>query len=139
MNAMDEISEVDADKEKILKIAKEQIESMDKDKNELNEILALLLSEEKIDLKIDIDKIIDYILQDASHEIGRKEKRLVRHLNEKTDLYPYFITQFLYSALLDADKTDAGLDGKDLPDRLDLPADLVDLYRDRERIHLRQK
>ena len=131
MNAMDEISEVDADKEKILKIAKEQIESMGKVKNELNEILALLLSEEKIDFKIDIDKIIDYILQDASHEIGRKEKRLVRHLNEKTDLYPYFITQFLYSALLDADKTDAGLNGKD-QDRLNLPADLVDQYRDRK-------
>ena len=61
---------------------------MDKDKTELNEILALLLSEEKINLKIDIDKIIDYILQDASHDIGRKEKRLVRHLNEKIDLYP---------------------------------------------------
>ena len=52
MNAMDEISEVDAEKEKILKVAKEQIESMDKD--EINEILALLLSEEKINLKIDI-------------------------------------------------------------------------------------
>lgn len=133
MNAMEEISEVDADKEKILKVAKEQIESMDKDKTELNEILALLLSEEKINLKIDIDKIIDYILQYASHDIGRKEKRLVRHLNEKIDLYPYFITQFLYSALLDADKTDAGLGGKDLDsDRLDLSADLVDQYRDRK-------
>ena len=132
MNAMDEISEVDADKEKILKIAKEQIESMDKDKTEINEILELLLSEEKIKLKIDIDKIINYILQDASNDIGRKEKRLVRHLNEKIDLYPYFITQFLYSALLDADKTDAGLGGKDLDDRLDLPADLVDQYRDRK-------
>ncbi|MFZ3146772.1 MAG: CRISPR-associated helicase Cas3' [Methanothrix sp.] len=131
MNAMDEISEVDAEKDKILKVAREQIESMDKDKTELNEILELLLSEEKINLKIDIDKILDYILQDASREIGRKEKRLVRHLNEKSDLYPYFITQFLYSALLDADKTDAGLNGKDL-DRLDLPADLVDQYRDRK-------
>ena len=133
MNAMDEISEVDADKEKILKVAKEQIESMDKGKTELNEILALLLSEEKINLKIDIDKIIGYILQDASHDIGRKEKRLVRHLNEKIDLFPYFITQFLYSALLDADKTDAGLGGKDLDsERLDLSADLVDRYRDRK-------
>ncbi len=131
MNAMDEISEVDAEKDKILKVAREQIESMDKDKTEINEILELLLSEEKINLKIDIDKILDYILQDASREIGRKEKRLVRHLNEKSDLYPYFITQFLYSALLDADKTDAGLNGKDL-DRLDLPADLVDQYRDRK-------
>ncbi len=131
MNAMDEISEVDAEKDKILKVAREQIESMDKDKTEIKEILELLLSEENINLKIDIDKILDYILQDASREIGRKEKRLVRHLNEKSDLYPYFITQFLYSALLDADKTDAGLNGKDL-DRLDLPADLVDLYRDRK-------
>ncbi len=42
MNAMDEISEVDAEKEKILKVAKEQIESMDR--TEINEILALLLS-----------------------------------------------------------------------------------------------
>ncbi len=62
-----------------------------------------------------------------------KKERLIRHLDEKTDLYPYFITQFLYSALLDADKTDAGLGDKDLdPDRLDLPADLVDQYRDRK-------
>ena len=131
MNAMDEISEVDAEKDKILKVAREQIESMNMDKTELSEILELLLSEEKINLKIDIDKILDYILQDAPREIGRKEKRLVRHLNEKSDLYLYFITQFLYSALLDADKTDAGLNGKDL-DRLDLPADLVDQYRDRK-------
>jgi len=132
MNAMDEISEVDAETEKILKVAKEQIESMDKiDKTEINEILAELFPEGKINLKIDIDNTISYILQDACKEIGRKEKRLIRHLNRKTDLYPYFITQFLYSALLDADKTDAGLGGKDL-DRLDLPADLVDLYRDRK-------
>ena len=131
MNAMDEISEVDAEKDKILKVAREQIESMDKDKTEIKEILELLLSEENINLKIDIDKILDYILQDAPREIGRKEKRLVRHLNEKSDLYLYFITQFLYSALLDADKTDAGLNGKDL-DRLDLPANLVDQYRDRK-------
>ena len=131
MNAMDEISEVDAEKEKILKVAKEQITSMDKNKVELNEILTQLLSERKINLKIDIDNIISYILQDASHDIGRKEKRLVRHLKEKSDLYPYFIAQFLYSALLDADKTDAGLDGMDL-DRLDIPGDLVDRYRDRK-------
>ena len=132
MNAMDEISEVDAETEKILKVAKEQIESMDKiDKTEINEILAELFPEGKINLKIDIDNTISYILQDACKEIGRKEKRLIRHLNRKTDLYPYFITQFLYSVLLDADKTDAGLGGKDL-DRLDLPADLVDLYRDRK-------
>ncbi|MCK9441865.1 MAG: CRISPR-associated helicase Cas3', partial [Methanothrix sp.] len=131
INAMDEISEVDAEKEKILKIAEEQITSMDR--AEIREILGSLLPEEIIglNLKIDIDNIISFVLQHASEEIGRKEKRLIRHLNRKTDLYPYFITQFLYSALLDADKTDAGLGGNDL-DRLDLPADLVDRYRDRK-------
>ena len=129
MNAMDEISEVNAENEKILMVAKEQIASIDR--TEINEILALLLPEEKINLKIDINNIINYILQDTCTEIGGNERRLIRHLNRKIDLYPYFITQFLYSALLDADKTDAGLGGKDL-DRLDLPADLVDQYRERK-------
>jgi CRISPR-associated endonuclease/helicase Cas3 len=131
LNALDEISEVDAESEKILKVANEQIASMEKDKAEINEILSTLILEGRISLKVDIDNIISFVLQNVSEEIGWKEKRLVRQLNKKTDLYPYFITQFLYSALLDADKTDAGLGGKDL-DRLDLPADLVDQYRDRK-------
>ena len=84
-----------------------------------------------INLKININDIFKYILQNASKEISRKDERIIRYLRDKTDLYPYFITQFLYSALLDADKTDAGLGGKDL-DRLDLPADLVDQYRERK-------
>jgi len=129
VNAMNEISEVDVVREKILKTAKEQIESMDK--TEINEILAMLFTEGMINLKIDIDDISKYILQNASKEISRKDERIIRYLRDKTDLYPYFITQFIYSVLLDADKTDAGLDGKDL-DRLDLPADLVDQYRDRK-------
>lgn len=132
INAMDEISEVDAEMDKILKVAKEQIASMDKTKRtEINEILALLFPEGMINLKINIDNTINYVLEHAIDEIGRKEKRIIRHLNRKIDLYPYFITQFLYSALLDADKTDAGLGSKDL-DRLDLPADLVDQYRSRK-------
>jgi CRISPR-associated endonuclease/helicase Cas3 len=130
LNALDEISEVDAESEKIFKVAKEQIASMEKDNAEINEILSTLFLEGMINLKIDIDNINSFVLQEASEEIGWKEKRQVRQLNKKSDLYPYFITQFLYSALLDADKTDAGLDGNDL-DRLDLPADLVDQYRDR--------
>ncbi len=131
MNAMDELSEVNAENEKILKVAEEQIASIDR--TEIKEILAFLLPEEKINLKIDVNDIINYILKDACNEIGGKERRLIRHLNRKIDLYPYFITQFLYSALLDADKTDAGLGDKDLdPDRLDLPADLVDQYRDKK-------
>jgi CRISPR-associated endonuclease/helicase Cas3 len=127
LNAMDEIKDIDADKDKILKLAKEQIDSMDRE--EISEILALLLSKENIGLQIDIDKIINYILADATKDVGRMEKRYVRGLSGKSDLYPYFISQFIYSALLDADKTDAGLDGIYL-DRLDLSSKLVDEYRD---------
>lgn len=126
-NAMDEIKDVDADKDKIFKLAEEQINSIDR--REITEILSMLLSKEHINLKIDIDNIISYILKDATKDIGRKEKRLVRGLSEKGDLYPYFISQFLYSALLDADKTDAGLDSINLG-RLDLSSKLVDEYRD---------
>jgi CRISPR-associated endonuclease/helicase Cas3 len=129
LNAMDEIKDTDADKEKILKQVEEQINSMDKDKGEISELLPYLLAKENIDLKINIDDIINYILNDAIKDIRRKEKSFVRSLSEKGDLYPYFISQFIYSTLLDADKTDAGLDGIYL-ERLDLSSKLVDEYRD---------
>jgi len=127
LNAMDEISEVDTEREKILKTVDVQIESMDM--AEVRAFFSLLLSGETVNLKIDVDNIVNYILNDASKDIGRKDKRLIRSMGRKGDLYPYFITQFLYSALLDADKTDAGLDGVNLK-RLDLAEDLVDKYRD---------
>jgi CRISPR-associated endonuclease/helicase Cas3 len=126
-NAMDEIKEIDADKDKILRVVVEQINTIDR--AEIREILALLLSKENVSLKLDVDNIIGYILKDAAKDIGRKEKRIVRDLSEKSDLCLYFISQFIYSALLDADKTDAGLDGINL-DRLDLSSKLVDEYRD---------
>jgi len=126
-NALDEISEVHAEREKILKTAEEQINSMDL--VEIKEILSLLLTGEMSDLKIDVDTINHYILNGVSNDIGRRDKRFIRSLGSKGDLYPYFVTQFLYSALLDADKTDAGLDGVNLK-RLDLAEDLVDRYRD---------
>ena len=126
-NAMDEIKETDVDKEKILKIANEQIDSIDK--AEINEILSCLLAEKNININIDVDNVTNYILNDAIKDIRRKEKSFVRGLGEKSDLYPYFISQFLYSALLDADKTDAGLDGIKL-DRLDLSSMLVDDFRE---------
>lgn len=126
-NALDEISEVHAERETILKTAEEQINSMDL--VEIKEILSLLLTGEMKDLKIDVDTIRDYVLNGASNDIGRKDKQFIRSLGSKDDLYPYFVTQFLYSALLDADKTDAGLDSLNLK-RLDLAEDLVDRYRD---------
>ncbi|KUK43597.1 MAG: Crispr-associated helicase Cas3 [Methanothrix harundinacea] len=126
-NTLDEISEVHAEREKILKTAEEQINSMDL--AEIEEILSSLLTGDMSDLKIDVNALRNYILNSASKDIGRKDKRFIRSLGSKGDLYPYFVTQFLYSALLDADKTDAGLDGVNLK-RLDLAEDLVDRYRD---------
>jgi len=127
LNAMDEIKDTDVDKEKILKIANEQIDSIDKP--EINEILSCLLVEKNININIDVNKVTNYILNDAIKDIRRKEKSFVRSLSDRGDLYPYFISQFIYSALLDADKTDAGLGGINL-DRLDLSSNLVDDFRE---------
>ena len=127
LNAMNEIKDVDMDKEKILKIANEQIDSIDR--KEICEILTWLLSKENFKLKINIDNIINYVQNDEIRDIRRKEKGFVRDLYEKGDLYPYLIFQFIYSALIDADKIDAGLDGIKL-DRLGLSSKLVDDYRE---------
>lgn len=128
-NAMDEIKEIDTDKEKILKLAEEQIGSMEGRKEEIGELLPVLLAKKNINIKIDIDNTINYILNGAVNDIRRKEKSFMRGLSERGNIYPYFIFQFLYSALLDADKTDAGLDGINL-DRLELSPGLVDDFRD---------
>ncbi|OPY53853.1 MAG: CRISPR-associated nuclease/helicase Cas3 [Methanosaeta sp. PtaU1.Bin060] len=126
LNAMDEISDVDADEEDVMKTAGEQIESIDM--IELEEILSTLISERNINLNIDISNIKNYILNNIITDIA-KERRLLRHLSDNNDIYPYFVNQFLYSILIDADKTDAGLDGI-LLERQNLPANLVDLYRE---------
>jgi len=126
-NAIDEISEVYGEKEKIIGTAREQISAMNSE--EVGVILPLLLSEAKISLDINIDDIKTYILTSIVNDISRKESRTIRGLSRKTDFFTYFISQFLYSTLLDADKTDAGLDGVDL-DRLHLSSKLVDDYRE---------
>ncbi len=126
-NATDETSDVNPANEDVLGTVEEQIDALDK--NELEKILSTLLSEGNIKLKIDIDNTINYILHDIARDIGRKERLMLLQLSDKDDIYPYFINQFLYSALIDADKTDAGLDGIIL-ERLDLAWNLVDNYRD---------
>jgi CRISPR-associated endonuclease/helicase Cas3 len=128
LNAMDEIKDIDTDKEKILKLTEEQIGSMVERKEEIQLLLPTLLARKNINIKIDIDNIINYILNDAIKDIRRREKSLVRALSESGNLYPYFISQFIYSALLDADKTDAGLGGVNL-DRINLSSVLVDDFR----------
>jgi len=126
-NSMDEISEVYGETERIIRTAKEQILTIDSE--ELSEIVSMLLSESGVGLSFDLNQTSNYILNTIVDDISRKESRMIRSLNRKGDLYPYFIFQFLYSALLDADKTDAGLDGANLG-RQNLSSRLVDEYRD---------
>jgi len=127
LNAIDEIKDIDIEKEKILKLAEVQIKSIDK--NELCKILEDLISREGIKLKIDLGTIISYIENDEIKNLRRKEKDFIRGLYDKGNLFPYFIFQFIYSSLLDADKTDAGLDGIIL-DRISVSSSLVDDYRE---------
>jgi len=125
LNAMDEISDVDADEEDVLWTAEKQIETIDM--AELGDMLSTLVLEGNINLNINIKDVKNYILKGIITDIFN-EKRQVRNLSDKDDIFPYFLNQFLYSVLIDADKTDAGLDGIRL-DRLDIAGDLVDIYR----------
>lgn len=130
LNAMDEITDLDADKDKILKVVQEQINSIDMaSRAEISEMATVLFQEGSIDLEFNLNNIINYILNGAAREIGRRERRFLRRIGEVGNLHAYFISQFLYSTLLDADKADAGLDGINL-DRLHLSSNLVDDYRE---------
>lgn len=88
LNAMDEISDIDADDEEVLRTAGRQIEAIDM--TELEYILSNLLSQGNISLKIDINSIKNYILHDIMTDIFN-ERQLIRHLSDKDDIYPYFI------------------------------------------------
>lgn len=122
-NALDEISTIYADRESILSVVKEQVSRIDRE--EFGEMLEDLLGDV---IEIDADSLVDCILR-APEEVRHDNKKLVRNLGKKNDILLYFVAQLLYSALLDADKTDAGLEGVDLH-RVDLPCDLVDRYRE---------
>jgi len=127
LNAMNEISIPDPEKE----VLEEQLAALDR--VEVEEIFKALLSDEdqdvKINIKIDGNSIIDYVSNGAILEIKGKVRRQLRDLQSKGDIFPYFLVQFLYSALLEADKMDAA----GLPshlERIDTAADLVDGYRE---------
>ncbi len=122
-NALDEISAIYAERERVLSVIEEQVSSLDR--NECAQIFNALLGGV---VEIDLDSLLDHILRDALKDL-RGEKPLVRNLGRRNDVLPYFVAQLLYSALLDADKTDAGLEGVDLG-RVNIPPDLVDRYRE---------
>jgi CRISPR-associated endonuclease/helicase Cas3 len=128
LNALDEINKIDTDGERIFKVASDQLYALD-----LSEIQAILdeLLLEKIGIEIDINDVKREILGEIQRKISRNEKRLIRDLKRESDILIYFLMQFLYSALLDADKTDAGL-GDIRVKRITLDPDIVDQYRKRK-------
>ncbi|MCX8206812.1 MAG: CRISPR-associated helicase Cas3' [Methanothrix sp.] len=122
-NALDEISAIHAERERILSVLEKQVSRLER--NECREIFSALLSDV---VDVDFDSLVDYMLRDALKD-ARHEKKLVRNLGKSNDIMLYFVAQLLYSALLDADKTDAGMEGVDLR-RVNIPPDLVDMYRE---------
>jgi CRISPR-associated endonuclease/helicase Cas3 len=121
-----EIGELYSERVKIFRVVEEQLNAIDL--LVVQEILDQLLTDE-IGLKIDIHRCVEYIRQDMFLDIIDKDEELVFNLDQ--GLLPYLITQFLYSVLLDADKSDAGLYGIHLS-RPDIASDLVDRYKEME-------
>lgn len=124
LNALDEIRDID--EPKIFEVIEKQLKAIDHD--ELQRIFDILLSNE-MGIKISVNGIANYILQDLRRDIVRGDKKLIRNLKRESNPFLYFLTQFLYSTLLDADKIDAGLGGIRI-ERVEVVADLVDRYRE---------
>lgn len=119
-NADDEVIDFD---EKDGEILEKQIISIDF--VELNEIYTPLLSEINLDFDCRVieNKIMDYV-----KDLSRREKRLIRNIDEEHTLLFYFITLLLYSILLDADKTDAA--NLEKIERIDVNENIVDEYKE---------
>ena len=134
-NADDEVIDFNERDDEILE---KQIRSIDF--GELNEIYGFLLS--RINLDFDCSSIKDKILdsepvdiygqqefqKDYVKDLTRREKRLIRNLDEEHTLLFYFITLLLYSILLDADKTDAA--NLEKIKRVDINEIIVDEYKE---------
>jgi len=67
-------------------------------------------------------------LQNAAKDLMKDIKNLTRKGMEHDQPTYYFFTLFLYSVLLDADKLDAS-DRLKIPERLNIPSDIVDKYK----------
>lgn len=133
-NADDEVIDFDENDDKILE---KQVNSINFE--ELNKIYGSLFSKIKdnFDCTIIKDKILGseavdiYGKQETEKkyvkDISKKEKRLIRNIDEEHTLFFYFITLLLYSILLDADKTDAA--NLEKIKRVDINENIVDEYK----------
>ena len=133
-NVDDEVIDFDEKDDEILE---KQIKSIDFE--DLNEIYGFLFS--KINLDFDCSTIKDKILhlepvdiydkqefqKDYVKDLTRREKRLIRNIDEEHTLFFYFITLLLYSILLDGDKTDAA--NLEKIKRVDIIENIVDEYK----------
>ncbi|HEC56531.1 MAG TPA: CRISPR-associated helicase Cas3' [Candidatus Syntrophoarchaeum butanivorans] len=129
LNSLDEIREFHANSGRIFEVVEKQLKTMNHE--ELQKMLDILLND-RFDLKIDVKEISKYILENIKEDIVRFEKRRIRNLKRGSVPFLYFITQFLYSTLLDADKRDAAFDGLEI-ERVDISSDIVDRYREIKR------
>ncbi len=79
----------------------------------------------------DISKILNEIknLENLTKQIRKDIKKICKEGFEDNDLKYYLLILFFYSILLDADKLDAS--GRwNLPERRDIPCDIVDEYKE---------
>ncbi|CAD7774240.1 hypothetical protein FHEFKHOI_01532 [Candidatus Methanoperedenaceae archaeon GB50] len=134
-DALDETSDFgEADKA----ILEKQVEFIDF--NKINDIYNVLFS--KVQFNFDCNFFRDKILNSKPiyvygklkghkkhymHDVGGEGRRLVRNIDEERSLFYYFIALFLYSVLLDADKTDAA--NLKPVRRKDVSNDIVDNYK----------
>ncbi|NKQ38921.1 MAG: CRISPR-associated endonuclease Cas3'' [Methanosarcinales archaeon] len=117
-NADDEVNdEVVLDKKKN-EILEKQIESIDFDL--INSIYKNLLSDMG-DFEFDCNIIKKY------KNAFKKDKKLIRDLDDESTLFYYFIQYLLYSTLLDADKIDAA--NLNSIERIKIDENLVDDYK----------
>ncbi len=104
-------------------IIKSQIESIDADKFR---ILGEKLHE------VGLPRVITLEDLKGAMEVASQDqqlwRRFIRRQRRQWTVAQYFIMNLLYSLLLDADKTEVVI-GKHLPDRPDVPVNLVDTYK----------
>jgi len=136
-NVLDEISIFEDDEQQ--KILEKQVEAIDWDK--VDDIYNPLFSEigfHFIKCQSLKDKFLNskpvYIYgqlkeyrKEYVNDLARREKRLIENMGEENTFFYYFVNLFLYSVLLDADKTNAA--NLEIIKRQDISDDVVDNYK----------
>lgn len=103
---------------------KSQLQSIDEEKFS---ILSDNLVKAGLDVKLD-KNTINYYIENIKNEL-RNVKRYIRRINEKSDLSYYILINYIFSLLIDSDKSEVVI-GRDFSrSYVELPSDLVDKYK----------